>query len=261
MESNNIFKCVQCGKCCAHIRGMMPQEDKKFMQEMAYGKLPLVQLIPVEKMSFPLFDWEAKRFKEWQKDVNIDGKIKPSRAILDLNTNRVIVVTYFMDSDACPFLQEKKCAIYDKKRAYICRLFPFNRGPFLKTKEDPKKENMFGTCTGLEKLMPSIPDEYNEMVNFLIKAFPDGSFNNSVQFDHITEWVNRTIIDIMRKKLIRPAINYPYDLFLKRLENAEKIDFTDFLEEVNYIEKKDELIKNFDDNVNAKKIVNDFLKK
>jgi Fe-S-cluster containining protein len=238
---------------------MMPKEDTGFIKEMAFGKLPLVQLAPLEEMSFPLYDWEAKRFKEWQKEVNVDGKIKPLRGILDLNTNKAIIVTYFMDSDACPFLKDKKCILYNTKRAYICRLFPFNRSPFLEVGDKPKKENMFGTCDGMEKLMPSIPEDYDNMVRFLSKAFPDGSFENAVQFDYINEWVNRTIIGLMKKKLLRPAINYPYSLFLKRFNNAEKIDFTDFLEQSGYIKSKEELIKEFDENKNANETINEFL--
>lgn len=252
IQPEKTFQCNQCGSCCSHIRGMMPREDKEFMENMAYGKLPLVQLVPIEKMSFPLWSWEAKRFKEWQNEVKIDGKIKPSRGILDLNSNKAIVVTYFMDSDACPFLNDKKCSIYYTKRAYVCRLFPFNRGPFLDIGDKPKKENMFGTCEAMDILMPSIPGNYKDMVKFLSKAFPDGSFENAIQFDHITEWVNRTIVDLMRKKMIRPAINYPYELFLKRFDNSEKIDFTDFLVESGYIDNKEELIKRFDENRDAK---------
>ena len=74
IQPEKVFKCNQCGTCCSHIRGMMPREDREFMQKMAYGKLPLVQLVPIEKMSFPLWDWEAERFKKWQHEVNVDGK-------------------------------------------------------------------------------------------------------------------------------------------------------------------------------------------
>lgn len=259
IEDEKIFQCSQCGSCCSHIRGMMPREDKEFMQKMAYGKLPLVQLVPIEKMSFPLWDWEAKRFMEWQHEAKIDAKINPSRAILDLNSNKAIIVTYFMDSDACPFLREKKCSIYYTKRAYICRLFPFNRGPFLNVGEKPTKYNIFGTCGGMDRIMQFIPENYEEMVNFLSKAFPDSSFENAVQFDYVNEWVNRTIIDLMKKKAIKPAINYPYNFFLKRVENAEKIDFTDFLEEIGHIESKEKLIKGFDENQDAKKLIAEFL--
>src|SRR3989338_6067750 len=261
IQPSKTFSCNQCGSCCSHIRGMMPKEDKEFIEKMAYGKLPLVQLIPIEKMSFPLWDWEAKRFMEWQKEVNVNAKINPSRGILDLNSNKAIIVAYYMDSDACPLLKEKKCSIYYTKRAYVCRLFPFNRGPFLKTSQEPTKDNMFGTCEAMGRLMPLMPERYDDMVRFLSKAFPDGSFENAVQFDYITEWVNKTIIDLMRKKMLRPAMNYPYELFLKRFENAEKVDFTDFLESTGYIEDKDELIKKFDDNMDAKNIIESFLKK
>ncbi|MBI2208482.1 YkgJ family cysteine cluster protein [Candidatus Woesearchaeota archaeon] len=259
IQPEKTFQCNQCGSCCSHLRGMMPREDREFIEKMAYGKLPLVQLTPIEKMSFPLWDWEAKRFMKWQKEVNVDAKINPSRGILDLNSNKAIIVTYYMDSDACPFLREKKCSIYHTKRAYVCRLFPFNRGPFLKTSQEPTKHNMFGTCGAMDPLMPLMPEKYDDMVKFLSKAFPDGSFENAVQFDCITEWINRTIIDLMRKKMLRPAINYPYELFLKRFENSEKVDFTDFLEDIGYIESKEELIKSFDDNQDAINIINQFL--
>jgi len=259
IQPEKVFKCNQCGTCCSHIRGMMPREDKEFIQKMAFGKLPLVQLVPIEKMSFPLWDWEASRFKKWQHEVNVESKIFPLRGILDLSSNKAIIVTYFMDSDACPFLKDKKCSIYYTNRAYICRLFPFNRGPFLDVGNKPKKENMFGACGAMEELMPIIPETYEDMVKYLSKAFPDGSFENAVQFDHINEWVNRTIVDLIKQKKLRPAINYPYDFFLKRFMHAEKIDFTDFLEESGYIDSKEELIKGFDENNDAKGKINEFL--
>ena len=259
IQPEKAFNCSQCGSCCSHIRGMMPREDKEFIEKMAYGKLPLVQLVPIEKMSFPLWDWEAERFGKWQHEANVDGKIKPSRGILDLNSGKGIIVTYYMDSDACPFLKSNKCSIYYTKRAYVCRLFPFNRGPFLDVGDKPTKQNMFGTCGGMDELMPIIQEDYDEMVRFLSKAFPDGSFENAVQFDYITEWVNRTIVGLMRQKRLRPAMNYPYEFFLKRFNNAEKIDFTDFLEQSGYIKSKEELIKGFDENTNAKEKINEFL--
>ncbi|MBS3103117.1 YkgJ family cysteine cluster protein [Candidatus Woesearchaeota archaeon] len=256
------FSCSQCGSCCSKIRGMMPREDKEFLEKMAYGKMPLIQLVPLEQMTFPLYDWEAKRFKKWQHEAGIDGKIKPSRAILDLNTNTAIIVTYFMDSDACPFLKDNKCSIYYTKRAYVCRLFPFNRGPFLDTGEKASKENMFGTCGAMESVMPHIPENYTDMVKFLNGAFPDGSFGNAVQHDIVIEWVNKTIVALIKKRLIRPAMNYPYDFLVKRISNAEKIDFTDFLVKSNYFSsgEMENLIKRFDNNSDAKEKIEEFIK-
>ena len=65
----------------------------------------------------------------------------------------------------------------------------------------------------------------------------------------------------MRKKMIRQAINYPYNLFLRRFNNSKKIDFTDFLVEIGYIDNKEELIKRFDENKDANKKINDLFAK
>lgn len=256
------FKCNACGACCSHISGMIPKEDWQFIKEHAFGKLPVVQLVPVEQMTFPLWDWEAKRFMEWQKEVNVDARIKPLRAILDLKSNKAIILTYFMDSenDACPLLKENKCSIYHTKRAYVCRLFPFNRSPFINSKNsDPK--DLFGECGAMEKILPQLPNNFNEMIKFLNEAFPDGSFLNAVQNDIIIEWANKVIIGLMREKIIKPAINYPYEFLLKRIKNSENIDFMDFLVEIGHItaEEKEELIKRFDDNIDAREKINSFV--
>ena len=256
------FKCNACGACCSHIRGLSPQEDKEFLKEYAFGKMPVVQVVPIERLTFPLWDWEAKRFMEWQKEASVDARIKPSRVIFDLNSNKTIILTYFMDSetDACPFLKENKCSVYHTKRAYICRLFPFNRGPFLGQDKKFLKESLFGTCGAMEKILPQVPEDFDKMIKFLNEAFPDGSFLNAVQNDIVTEWANKIIVDLIRKKMIRPAVGYPYDLLLKRINNAEKIDFTDFLVEINYIdvEEKKSLINRFDSNTDAEEKIKNY---
>jgi hypothetical protein len=228
---------------------MMANEDKEFLKEHVFGKLPVFQIVPIERMTFPLWDWEAKRFREWQKEANVDANIKPLRVILDLNSNKAIILSYFMDTekDACHFLKNGKCSIYHTKRAYVCRLFPFNRSHFT----EKNKELMFGDCGAMEKILPMIPENQEERIRFLNEAFLDGSFANAVQNDIIIEWSNKAIVDLIRKKTIRPAVNYPYDLLLKRFENAEKIDFTDFLAECGYIDNKEKLIERFDSNQDA----------
>ena len=257
------FKCNACGSCCSHIRGIIPKEDGEFIKEHAFGKLPVVQLVPVEQMTFPLWDWEAKRFMEWQHEANVDAKIKPLRAIMDLNSNKAIILTYFMDgeTDACPFLKDNKCSIYHTKRAYVCRLFPFNRGPFMQQKGMALKENLFGECGAMERILPQVPDDFDKMIKFLNEAFPDGSFINAVQNDIIIEWANKAIIDLIRKKIIKPAINYPYEFLLKRVNNSEKIDFTDFLVGIGHLteKEKEDLISRFDGNIDAIERIKPFL--
>lgn len=224
------FNCSACGSCCAHIRGFIPEKDKRFIEQYAFGKLPVVQIVPVERMTFPLWDWEASRFKQWGAEVGIDPLVKPLRAIYDLNTHKAVVLTYFMDSegDACPMLVDKKCSIYRTKRAYVCRLFPFNKSPFSFSGAVDKNQ-LFGECGAMEKILPVVPDKINELVPFLKKAFPNGEFLNAVQNDLIVEWANKTIIELMKKKLLKPLFNMPYSEIKQKIDVAQKIDFTEFL--------------------------------
>jgi len=255
------FQCQQCGQCCSHIRGMISEDEKKFLKEYAYGKLPLIQLFPIERMSFPLFDFEAKRFKQWEKQVNINAKIMPSKVILDLNSNKSIIVSYYMDYDSCPFLKDNKCLIYSKKRAFICRLFPFNKGPFLNTGEEFKKEDMFGSCPSMKDILPKLDDKKKVLVKQLYESFGD-DFLNIIQYDYMTEWVNRLIIDLVKGKNIKPAMNYPYKYLLRRIINSEKIDLMDFLiqEKIKTKQEVENLIKRFDNNLNAKEKIKEFLR-
>lgn len=262
-SENPKFKCNACGTCCSHIRGIVPNEDKEFLKEHVFGKLPVVQLVSVEQMTFPLWDWEAKRFMQWQNEVNVNARIKPLRAIMDLKSNKAIILTYFMDgeTDACPFLKDNKCSIYHTKRAYVCRLFPFNRGPFLANDGMALKEGMFGECGAMEHILPKIPEDFNKMIKFLSEAFPDESFFNAVQNDIVIEWANKIIIDLMRKSIIKPAMNRPYNFLLRRITNAEKIDFTDFLVQSGYFteEQMENLINQFDNNKDANEKIAQFI--
>jgi len=259
---------------------MISEDEKKFLEKYAYGELPLIQLFPIGRMSFPLFDFEAKRFKKWQDEVNIDAKIMPSRVILDQNSGKSIIFTYYMDYDCCPFLkrtetqsvsgaqkseaflENNKCLIYNKKRAFICRLFPFNKGPFLKTGETFHKGDMFGSCPSLKDILPKLNDENRkELVKQLKEAFGD-DFLNIIEYDYLTEWINKLIIDLMKENKIKPVMNVPYKFLLKRIINSEKIDLTDFLIEKN-IKTKEEvenLINRFDNNIDAKEKIEEFLK-
>jgi len=82
-----------------------------------------------------------------------------------------------------------------------------------------------------------------------------------VQNDIVVKWANKTIVDLMREKIIKPAMNYPYEFLLKRISNAEKIDFMDFLVEKKHLSpaEKESLINRFDNNIDAKEKINQFL--
>lgn len=259
---NEKFICKACGKCCSKIRGRLDKEEEAFLRKNAFGQMPLVQMVPLEKTSFPLWDWEARRFMEWQKEVRIDAKIAPSRAVFDLSRNKTIIVTYYMDRDSCAFMKEGKCLIYNKHRAFICRLYPFQRTPFLNVNDKETPETLLSTCTVITQQLKKIPREKKAMIKWFNEYFQDGSFLNAVQNDIVTEWINKTLVELCKNKVIRPAMNYPYDKLLKRIENSEKIDLTEFLvqEKIKSKEEINNLIKRFDNNLDAKDKIKEALK-
>ena len=69
------FTCQQTGMCCSHIRGFASESSMNWLKEYAYGKLPIVSIIPVEKASFPLWDFEAKRFKRLAEEKGIKNTL------------------------------------------------------------------------------------------------------------------------------------------------------------------------------------------
>jgi Fe-S-cluster containining protein len=237
------FKCKQCGKCCSHIQGLISERSKSFLREFAYGKLPIVSLLPIEKTSFPLWDFEAKRFLAGAKDNKIHAKIKPARVIFDLNDLKTVIVTYSIDSDVCTFLKDGKCIIYNR-RAFICRSFPFQHTHFLETGDHQR--SVFGSCSALTEIKE----------DQLYDSFGD-IFLAAVQHDIVTEWVNKQILALIKKKIIRPAINHPYKFLMKRIDNSEKIDFSDYLVEKHFYTRDslDELIKRFENFSDAKLLV------
>ena len=68
-------------------------------------------------------------------------------------------------------------------------------------------------------------------------------------------------VELIKKKTIRPAMNYPYDLLLKRIASAEKIDFTDFLTEIGHktSEEMENLINRFDSNSDAEDKIRQYI--
>lgn len=248
------FECKQCGQCCSHIRGLISLADKNFLKDFAYGKLPIISLVPIDKISFPLWDFEAKRFITESKRNHINSKIVPSRAIYDLKNNQTIIVTYSIDSDSCTFLKDGRCAIYGK-RAFICRMFPFQHTPFLKTGEKITKSEMFGACPNISSILEKLnTGDIRASAQYLKESFGNNFFA-ALQHDLVTEWANKKIVELIKNNMIKAAINYPYEFLLKRIKNSDKIDFTDLLVQKNIYSRgeMDKMIKGFEDFEGAKK--------
>lgn len=228
------FKCTNCGKCCSHIRGNLSSEDISYIKEIGYGKLPIVHLMPPSENSFPIWPFEYERIKEYCDSNGVLVDIIPGKAVFDLISNKTIVISYFLPHDSCPFHKDNRCIIYDV-RPKVCRFFPMARSPFEKDSLIEDKKVLFNSCEASDGLL----HDDREVLEFLDECYHD-EFRNCTEHDMMVEFVNKKIIELMKMKKLRPALNYPYEFLLKRINNSPKIDFMDFLVE-NEVLSEDEV--------------------
>ncbi len=216
------FKCEQCGTCCKRIRTRQEyydEQERDFIKNYFYGKLPIVQLEQPEKMTFPIWPWEARLLSEKATQQGIEPKIKPLRAIFDLEREETIVTAYFIDSDECTLLDNKhKCIAYEE-RPLICKQFPMQNA------------TEFAECPGTENINVQTAQalgSYEGLLNYFGESFKSAEKN-----DNLILWQNTMIMNMLKSKKIRPAINYPYNFLLKRMQQSRDkgkiVDFDEFL--------------------------------
>ena len=200
------------------------------------GKLPFIgptYILRLEKLGIntieDLLYHVPKRYKDFRitsdvsrvqlgEKITIQGKLESFKNIY---TKAGKVFQKASISDKTGQIQ----AIWFNQR-YLARTFIVGETYSFSGKIDPAA--MFGECGAMERLVPLTPHSLKEVVPFLEKTFPNGEFLDAVQNDLIVEWSNKTIVELMKRKLIAPLFNVPYDSIKSRIDAAPKVDFTAF---------------------------------
>ena len=94
------FECHGCGNCCRSV-----YRSKKLHN------------------GFFVSDAEAEWLREEAKKQKIQISFKPYESIADKNSKKLIVKSWRLNHDSCPFFSAGKCTVYDR-RPLICRSFP-----------------------------------------------------------------------------------------------------------------------------------------
>jgi len=114
------------------MRIMIKNEGKQYVEQLRQEqaernkKGPVYYLTPVEERAFWLYEWEMEGYKESAKMLGLKIGFNPVRAIYDELGKTWMVLSWSLDSDKCPFVDDKfRCRVY-QERSLVCHSFPVN---------------------------------------------------------------------------------------------------------------------------------------
>jgi Fe-S-cluster containining protein len=149
------FKCTKCGVCCrAHVKG------KKAITMDENGVLYTMEQ---DSRMISLWRWEADRVKKKASEMGISLKVRPLSFIVDGKGSQAIIILWYLDHGACPFIDDgDACSIW-KDRPFTCKTFP-----------------LYGHRTGIglsslcpDLVRPPLRDDEEENGRTILEIYPD----------------------------------------------------------------------------------------
>jgi len=96
-------------------------EDERILKEKIYKSKGIIYLYPFSQFGLPFKPDEVKKFEKIAKEKKVKCSFRPLKVVI--KDGKPIAIDYFLDMDACPFLVDNKCTIYEN-RFSVCRAFP-----------------------------------------------------------------------------------------------------------------------------------------
>lgn len=113
--------CSRCGDCCRRHPSDISPEEEAFLRRDIYEKKGIIYLYPFRTFGIPFKPYELPRFRKMANERGLDFDFKPLKIIIQNGTP--VIIDYFLDMDACPFLSNNQCTVYED-RFEICKAFP-----------------------------------------------------------------------------------------------------------------------------------------
>ena len=110
-----------CGDCCRRFPSNINAEEEAFLRHEIYKKKGIIYLYPFRIFGIPFKPYELPRFKKMAEERGLTFDFKPLKVVIQNKTP--VIIDYFLDMDACPFLKDNKCTVYEQ-RFEICKAFP-----------------------------------------------------------------------------------------------------------------------------------------
>lgn len=188
------FECKCCGWCCSNFG----DADHKYL---------------------PIFEWEVETYKKIAKQKNVKIGFKPVKYLLEKNSGMVFVYLYGMTTEPCPFLENKKCSVYEN-RATICRQFPLLWTAKLHIGNE-FGASCFSDCPNFD-CKKEFDDQFpvkeieKEEIDTYLKETYENCFDSAV----LSNTIGRKILEIIKKHDIAKYFK------LKQIEEKELINYS-----------------------------------
>ncbi len=132
--------CMQCGNCCRFrlVKPNLSKEDDLKIRKAFFYKKSILYPYSLNKMTISISPSERKTMIAEAKRLKKKIKILPLKVLF--RNGKLKILSYFIDEDVCPFLENNKCTIYEK-RPKVCRIFP--RKPKVKIEKDRSPDITF----------------------------------------------------------------------------------------------------------------------
>jgi Fe-S-cluster containining protein len=109
------FKCTNCGVCC--------KGNDKGARKVSKDEYGIFYTLDPQARVLALWPWEAARLIKRASIMSIKANFKPLAFIVDKKDDQAVILMYFLDQGACPFLINSKCEVWHD-RPFTCKEFP-----------------------------------------------------------------------------------------------------------------------------------------
>jgi Fe-S-cluster containining protein len=235
----SIFECNKCGKCCTDLLGKFGdiEEDRK-ITEKSNSQGPIYTLLPVEKHGLILNEWERKECEEKARQLGVELNLQPNGALFDENQNLLLVISWNMMNEQCPFLHDDNyCRIYSS-RPIVCKKYPILGLPELDETGTINIASIIGNCPCTDLTLFDIKQGKPSKIRDLFVEYFSESFFYALLERMFLKYSLLLVEELTNANLFKPVKSRPFNYFKKKIQKAKVMGIEEFLLETNIPNKK-----------------------
>jgi|GEM_PF-2695395 len=168
------FKCSSCGVCC--------KGNDRGARKVTKDEYGIFYTLDPQARVLALWPWEAQRLRKRATVMSIKADLKPLAFIVDKKAEQAVILMYYLDQGACPFLLNNRCSVW-RDRPFTCKEFP-----------------LYGHRTGIglsslcpDVVRPPLVDDEEENGRIIQAAYPQEIVNLFKDMD-----IYRMVFDFLR---------------------------------------------------------------